>query len=110
MMLLIVLMGLISFVLRVAPFLISNNRLFRGKSLLITSLDYAICFILGTIIVNISLNNLSLNELIEQFDIKYVLALVTVILAYFISKFTQSILKSLVLSLAFFMLMQWLLS
>ncbi|WP_255430593.1 AzlD domain-containing protein [Xenorhabdus ehlersii] len=107
-MLLIVLMGLISFILRIAPFLMNNNRWFKGKGLLITSLDYAICFILGTIIVNISLNNLSLSELIEQFNIKYVFALITVMLAYFISKYTNSILKSLVLSLLFFMLMQWL--
>ncbi|MDX7992526.1 hypothetical protein FE394_04910 [Xenorhabdus sp. Reich] len=106
MILLIVVMGLISFVLRAAPFLINNNRLFKGKSLLITSLDYAICFILGTIIVNISLSNLSLSELIEQFDIKYVFALVTVVLAYFISKYTGSILKSLGCSLIFFMLVQ----
>ncbi|OTA16945.1 hypothetical protein Xvie_01625 [Xenorhabdus vietnamensis] len=109
MMLLIVLMGVISFILRTAPFLMNNNSLFKGKSLLITSLDYAICFILGTIIVNISLNNLSISELIEQFNIKYVLALLTVVLAYFISKYTHSILKSLVLSLAFFMLIQFLL-
>ncbi|MDC9597039.1 hypothetical protein [Xenorhabdus anantnagensis] len=109
MMLLIVLMGMISLILRTAPFLMNNNRLFKGKSLLITSLDYAICFILGTIIVNISLNNLSISELIEQFNIKYTLALLTVILAYFISKYTHSILKSLVLSLAFFILMQFLL-
>ncbi|MDC9614641.1 hypothetical protein PSI19_12355 [Xenorhabdus khoisanae] len=110
MMLLIVLMGVVSFVLRAAPFLIKSNKLFNGKGLLITSLDYAICFILGTIIVNISLGNLSLSELIEQFDIKYVLALVTVMLAYVISKYTHSILKSLGLSLTFFMLVQWLLS
>ncbi|MDC9590807.1 hypothetical protein PSI23_16305 [Xenorhabdus sp. XENO-10] len=109
MMLLIVLMGVISLILRTAPFFMNNNRLFKGKSLLITSLDYAICFILGTIIVNISLNNLSISELIEQFNIKYVLALLTVVLAYFISKYTHSILKSLFLSLAFFMLMQFLL-
>ncbi|MBC8954556.1 AzlD domain-containing protein [Xenorhabdus sp. PB62.4] len=110
MMLLIVLMGVASFVLRAAPFLIRNNKLFNGKNLLITSLDYAICFILGTIIVNISLGNLSLSELIEQFDIKYMLALVTVVLAYFISKYTNSILNSLMLSLLFFMSMQWLLN
>ncbi|MBD2811822.1 AzlD domain-containing protein [Xenorhabdus sp. Vera] len=110
MMLLIVLMGLISFVLRVAPFLINNNRLFKEKSLLITALDYAICFILGTIIVNISLNNLSLSELIEQFDIQYALALPTVVLAYFISKYTHSMLKSLGFSLAFFILIRWLFS
>ncbi|OTA18160.1 hypothetical protein Xbed_03156 [Xenorhabdus beddingii] len=110
MMLLIVLMGVVSFILRAAPFLMRNNKLFNGKNLLITSLDYAICFILGTIIVNISLGNLSLSELIEQFDVKYVLALVTVVLAYFISKYTNSILKSLVISLVFFMSIQWLLS
>ncbi|AOM41475.1 hypothetical protein [Xenorhabdus hominickii] len=109
MMLLIVLMGLISFVLRATPFLMNNNRFFKGQSLLITSLDYAICFILGTIIVNISLNNLSLIELIEQFEIKYVLALVTVVLAYFISKYTHSILKSLMFSLVFFILVQFML-
>ncbi|PHM50762.1 AzlD domain-containing protein [Xenorhabdus miraniensis] len=110
MMLLIVLMGMVSFVLRTTPFLMRNNKLFNGKNLLITSLDYAICFILGTIIVNISLGNLSLSELIEQFDVKYVLALVTVVLAYFISKYTNSILNSLMLSLIFFMSIQWLLS
>ncbi|MDC9594062.1 hypothetical protein [Xenorhabdus sp. IM139775] len=110
MMLLIVLMGLISFMLRAAPFLINNHRLFKGKSVLITALDYAICFILGTIIVNISLDNLSLSELIEQFNIRYGLAFITLVLAYFISKYTQSILKSLVISLAFFMSVQWLLS
>ncbi|WP_237387688.1 AzlD domain-containing protein [Xenorhabdus sp. Sc-CR9] len=109
MMLLIIVMGLISFVLRVAPFLVNNNRAFKGKSLLITSLDYAICFILGTIIFNISFNNLSLSELIEQFNIKYVFALITLVLAYFISKYTHSILKSLGFSLGFFMLVQWLL-
>ncbi|CDG16371.1 AzlD domain-containing protein [Xenorhabdus doucetiae] len=109
MMLLIVLMGLISFALRAAPFLIRNNRLFKGKNILITALDYAICFILGTIIVNISLDNLSLSELIEQFNIRYLFALMTLVLAYFISKYTQSILKSLVISLVFFMLIQGLL-
>ncbi|MBD2782680.1 AzlD domain-containing protein [Xenorhabdus szentirmaii] len=109
MMLLIVAMGMVSFVLRAAPFLVSNHRLFKGKNLLITSLDYAICFILGTIIVNISLNNLSLSELIDQFNIKYVIALITVILAYFISKYTHSILKSLGFSLVFFMVVQRLL-
>lgn len=109
MMLLIVLMGVVSFVLRAAPFLIRNNKLFNRKNFLITALDYAICFILGTIIVNISLGNLSLSEVIEQFDIKYVIALITVVLAYFISKYTHSILKSLMLSLVFFMSMQWLL-
>ncbi|PHM62108.1 AzlD domain-containing protein [Xenorhabdus ishibashii] len=108
MMLLIVLMGLMSFILRIAPFLINNNRWFKRKGLLIISLDYAVCFILGTIIVNISLNNSSLSELIEHFNIKYVFALITVVLAYFISKYTLSILKSLVLSLLFFMLIQWL--
>ncbi|SFN35929.1 hypothetical protein SAMN05421579_101181 [Xenorhabdus japonica] len=76
---------------------------------MITSLDYAICFILGTIIINISLNNLSISELIGQFNIKCSLALLTVFLAYFISKYTHSILKSLVISLAFFILAQWLL-
>ncbi|PHM45121.1 hypothetical protein Xmau_01329 [Xenorhabdus mauleonii] len=110
MMLLIVVMGLVSFVLRAAPFLVNHHRLFKGKSVLITALDYAICFILGTIIVNISLNNLSLSELIDQFDIKYVVALITVVLAYFISKYTHSILKSLGFSLVFFMVVQWLLN
>ncbi|PHM71897.1 AzlD domain-containing protein [Xenorhabdus kozodoii] len=107
MMLLIVLMGLISFILRIAPFLMNNNRFLKKKGLLIISLDYAICFILGTIIVNISLNNLSLSELIEQFDVKYLFSLITVVLAYFISKYTQSILKSLALSLLFFVSVQW---
>ncbi|MDX7986874.1 hypothetical protein FE392_05945 [Xenorhabdus sp. 12] len=110
MMLLIVVMGLVSFVLRIAPFLVSNHRLFKGKGLLITSLDYAICFILGTIIVNISLNKLSLSELIYHFNFKYVIALITVVLAYFISKYTDSILKSLGFSLVFFMVVQRLLS
>ncbi|WFQ78641.1 AzlD domain-containing protein [Xenorhabdus sp. SF857] len=108
MMLLIILMGLISFILRAAPFLMNNHRVSKEKGLLITALDYAICFILGTIIVNISLDNLSLSELIDQFNIKYVFALMTVVLAYFISKYTHSILKSLGFSLLFFMLMQWL--
>ncbi|WP_340613652.1 AzlD domain-containing protein [Xenorhabdus thailandensis] len=108
MMLLIVLMGLISFILRAAPFLMNDNHLLKGKRFLITALDYAICFILGTIIVNISLNNLTLSELIAQFNIKYLFALITVVLAYFISKYTHSILKSLGFSLLFFMLMQWL--
>ncbi|MEQ1976710.1 AzlD domain-containing protein [Xenorhabdus sp. SGI240] len=108
MMLLIILMGLISFILRAAPFLMNKHSESKGKGLLITSLDYAICFILGTIIVNISLDNLSLSELIDQFNIKYVFALMTVVLAYFISKYTHSILKSLGFSLLFFMLMQWL--
>ncbi|MDE9562601.1 AzlD domain-containing protein [Xenorhabdus bovienii] len=109
MMLLIIVMGLISFLLRVTPFLMNNNKLFKADSLFITSLDYAICFIIGTIIANISLNNLSLSELINQFNINYFISLVTIVLAYFISKYMCSILKSLFFSLVFFIVIHWLL-
>ncbi|MBC8944736.1 MULTISPECIES: AzlD domain-containing protein [Xenorhabdus] len=105
-MMIILLMGAMSFFLRVIPFLIGNKKI-KKDGFLITSLDYSVCFILGSIIVNISLDNIKISHLLSDFEIKYVLAIVTVITAYFISKRTGSILKSLIISSILFILISW---
>ncbi|CDH30763.1 AzlD domain-containing protein [Xenorhabdus bovienii] len=105
-MILILLMGAISYFFRVMPFLISNKKIGRN-GFIITALDYSVCFILGSIIVNISLNNITVSELIYRFDINNVISIGTVVLAYFISKKTKSILKSLVISSLLFTLISW---
>ncbi|WP_426575787.1 AzlD domain-containing protein [Xenorhabdus stockiae] len=105
-MIMILLMGAISYLLRVIPFLMGNKKI-KKDGFLITSLDYSVCFILGSIIVNISLGNIKISELIYHFEIKYALAIITVITAYFISKRTGSILKSLIISSVLFTLISW---
>ncbi|OTA16942.1 hypothetical protein Xvie_01622 [Xenorhabdus vietnamensis] len=105
-MMLILLMGAISFFFRIIPFLISNKKI-KKDGFLIASLDYSVCFILGSIIVNISLDNIKISNLIFGFEIKYALAIITVITAYFISKRTGSILKSLIISSVLFILISW---
>ncbi len=105
-MIMVLLMGIISAIFRVTPFLFGNKK--RQKDgFVITSLDYAVCFILGSIIVNISLNNIKVSELMTGFDVKHAISVMTVMAAYFISKCTGSILKSLMISSVLFFLMSW---
>jgi branched-subunit amino acid transport protein len=102
----ILFMGVISYVLRAIPFLIGFKKI-KKDSFIIMALDYSVSFILGSIIINISLDNIKIMELIKNFNINNLISIAVIIMSYFVSKKTGSILKSLIISSVFFIFITW---
>ena len=98
--------SLLSYVLKAFPFFYNKVQA-RESSYFFRSLEYSVCFIIGTIIFNVAFNDSSLKDLVSNFETKEIIILTTVVAAYITCKITSDILKSLVFSMAFFIFTIW---
>lgn len=103
----IIVMGVISYLLRFLPFLFKSKEKVK-PSLLLVSLDYSVCFILGSIIVNVAFKNPLISDFSHLLEAKMVFPFMTIVIAYWVTKQTGSILKSLFYSLLFFIAVTYL--
>lgn len=94
----ILLVSCASYCLKIFPFL-SPRLTFASSGLTAKTVEYAVCFIMGGIIVNVAFGNATFAQLTQTFETKNVLAAIAIAAAFFSSRYTGSILKSLLLSM-----------
>ncbi|WP_248752174.1 hypothetical protein [Pseudomonas sp. MWU15-20650] len=88
----------VSYVLKVLP-LVAQSMQLASTGLVAKSIEYAVCFIMGSIIFNVALGNASLVQLVQGMHAQFALAVLTVLIAYFTCKRLGSILISLFVSM-----------
>ena len=91
----------VSYSLKIFPFL-SRKLQFSSSGLMAKSIEYAVCFIMGGIIVNVTFGNATINGLMREFDVSDVLALMAIAAAFFVCRCTGSILKSLFVAMTLY--------
>ncbi len=98
--------SILSYLLKALPFYMKGLR-FKENSFLYKTFEYAVYFIMGNIIINISLDNISLTQLYQINNGKLLATLLTLITSFVISKITGNILVSLIISSLFYLAASW---
>lgn len=101
-----VFVSILSYFLKALPFL-SDRFQGSGTSFLARSVEYAVCFIMGAIIVNVAFGNASASHLMERFGLRECVVLLTILASFLVCRLTGSILKSLFVSMALFVVSMW---
>ncbi|MGF1742503.1 hypothetical protein L4C34_15735 [Vibrio profundum] len=98
--------AILSYLLKVIPF---STKYFQsdGTGFIARSVEYAVCFIMGTIIINVAFGNESARHLAATFGSKDWVILATIFISFFVCRRTGSILKSLLVSMTFFIIAIW---
>lgn len=90
-----------TYLLRILPFLSKKWR-HRPSETFTKVIEYAVSFIMGNIIFNAAFHYRSISQLLNHFDLRNILVIITLILAFVICKLTGSVLKSLLGAMGLF--------
>ncbi|QLL11840.1 hypothetical protein [Pseudomonas chlororaphis] len=94
----ILLVSIASYCLKILP-LLSRKLILAPSGLTAKTVEYAVCFIMGGIIVNVAFGNATFAQLTQTLETKNVLSAIAIAAAFVTSRYTGSILKSLLLSM-----------
>ena len=97
----ILMVSVFSYLLKAIP-LLSRRLVLNPSGVVAKTVEYTVCFIMGGIIINVALGNVTYSMLINDFKINYIIAILAIILAFIITRLTGIILMSLLISLGFF--------
>ena len=95
----IILASVLTWLMKALPFI---SRVFNndGKGFFVRAMQYAVCFIMGSTIVNVAFSNKSASDFVTQFNTRDIVIIITLAASFIVTRYTGSILKSLFFSMA----------